>query len=182
MRRVARGGPECVVATTAREPAVSDRIRIGCFSRSTFPRPPAERAIELNVARTLVQSRIDGARRVLLGTLPSPTAAASYAWKGVLAMSDAFMPRSCATRGMPISRCCCDPIERTGFAVWSMKYVPLDVAMKGLLRERGLAAFDPYRFDDATVRRVLEGVAAAPRRPCLPARRCGRRTRCLHGR
>ena len=48
------------------------------------------------------------------------------------------------------------PITRTSFETWAMKYVPLDAPMKALLRELGLQTFDPYRFDDSAVAKVLD--------------------------
>jgi hypothetical protein len=50
-------------------------------------------------------------------------------------------------------------IPRKNFSNWAMKYVPLDAEMKSLLRELGMSSFDPYRFDDAIVGRVLDMLA-----------------------
>jgi hypothetical protein len=52
------------------------------------------------------------------------------------------------------------PIEGTSFATWAMKYVPLDAPMKSLLRELGLETFDPYRFDEGAVTKVLDMLGA----------------------
>lgn len=135
---------------------MSNLVRIVYVSRSTFPPLPAEQGIEPNVARILVQSRMNNARRGLVGALyfgdgcffqclEGPESAVDRLYAALLAD-----PRHTDLR--VLSR---EPIERTRFATWSMKYVPLDEAMKALLRERGLPAFDPYRFDEATVARVL---------------------------
>lgn len=50
-------------------------------------------------------------------------------------------------------------IPRKSFSNWAMKYVPLDAEMKALMRELGMPSFDPYRFDDAIVARVLDMLA-----------------------
>lgn len=55
-----------------------------------------------------------------------------------------------------------------------MKYAPLDAPMQALLHRQGLATFDPYRFDDATIASVLDmlrtggEVASAPASPTAP--------------
>lgn len=135
---------------------MSDLVQIVYVSRSTFPPMPAEHGIEPNVARILAQSRLNNARRGLVGALYFGDGCFFQCLEGRATDVDRLYaalledPRHTDLR--VLSR---RPIERAGFATWSMKYVPLDAPMKALLHERGLSAFDPYRFDDVTVARVL---------------------------
>ncbi|GAB2518215.1 BLUF domain-containing protein [Lysobacter humi (ex Lee et al. 2017)] len=135
---------------------MSDLIRIVYVSRSTFPPLPAEQGIEPNVARILVQSRINNARRRLVGALYFGDGCFFQCLEGPAADVDRLYAALLADpRHTDLKVLSREPIARTGFAAWTMKYVPLDAPMKALLHERGLASFDPYRFDAATVSRVL---------------------------
>ncbi|WP_133500888.1 BLUF domain-containing protein [Cognatilysobacter terrigena] len=160
---------------------MSDLIQIVYVSRSTFPVMPAERGIEPSVARILAQSRINNPRRGLVGALYFGDGCFFQCLEGRAADVDrlyaALLDDPRHTDLKVLSR---RPIERTGFASWSMKYVPLDAPMRALLAERGLSTFDPYRFDEATVARVLALLrdggdvmlpleAAAPRQERLDA-------------
>ncbi|GAB6195379.1 BLUF domain-containing protein [Lysobacter xanthus] len=135
---------------------MSDVIRIVYVSRSTFRPLPPERGIEPNVGRILIQSRRNNASRGLVGALYFGDGCFFQCLEGRADEVDRLYatllddPRHTDLR--VLSR---QPIERTGFATWSMKYVPLDAPMKALLRERGLDTFDPYRFDEGAVAAVL---------------------------
>ena len=136
---------------------MSDLIQIIYVSRSTFPPLPAERGIEPSVGRILTQSRRNNAARGLVGALYFGDGCFFQCLEG----REAEVDRLYATlledpRHTDLKVLSRRAIERTGFATWSMKYVPLDAQMKELLRQRGLSAFDPYRFDDSTVAVVME--------------------------
>jgi hypothetical protein len=136
---------------------VSDLVQIVYVSRSTFTTMPAERGIEPSVARILAQSRVNNAKRGLVGALYFGDGCFFQCLEGRTADVERLYaallqdPRHTDLKVL-IRR----PIERTGFSTWAMKYVPLDAEMKALLRELGMPAFDPYRFDDGTVARVLD--------------------------
>ncbi|MBP1474511.1 BLUF domain-containing protein [Frateuria sp. MAH-13] len=134
-----------------------DLVQIVYVSRSTFAPMPPERGIEPSVARILAQSRINNARRGLVGALYFGDGCFFQCLEGPVAAVDGLCaallrdPRHTDLR--VLSR---RAIEHTSFSAWSMKYVPLDAPMQSLLRQSGLARFDPYRFDEATVARVLD--------------------------
>jgi Sensors of blue-light using FAD len=140
---------------------VSDLVQIVYVSRSTFTPMPAEQGIEPSVARILAQSRINNARRGLVGALYFGDGCFFQCLEGredeVDRLYAALLQDPRHTDLKVLAR---RPIDRTSFATWSMKYVPLDAPMKALLRQQGLAGFDPYRFDEATVGKVLEMLRA----------------------
>lgn len=141
--------------------AASDLVRIVYISRSTFTTMPAEMGIEPSVARILAQSRINNARRGLVGALYFGDGCFFQCLEG---RSDA-VDRLYATllkdpRHTDLKVLARQPIARTSFSSWAMKYVPLDADMKALLAEFGLESFDPYRFDADAVARVLEMLSA----------------------
>lgn len=137
--------------------AASDLVRIVYISRSTFTTMPAEMGIEPSVARILAQSRINNARRGLVGALYFGDGCFFQCLEGraeaVDRLYDALLKDPRHTDLKVLTR---RPIARTGFSSWAMKYVPLDADMKALLAEFGLESFDPYRFNDGAVARVLE--------------------------
>lgn len=136
---------------------MSDLVQIVYVSRSTFTAMPAELGIEPSVARILAQSRVNNAKRGLVGALYFGDGCFFQCLEGRTADVDRLYatllqdPRH--TDLQVLSR---RPIDNTSFTTWAMKYVPLDTQMKTLLRALGLQAFDPYRFDESAVARVLE--------------------------
>jgi Sensors of blue-light using FAD len=136
---------------------VSDLVQIVYVSRSTFTTMPAELGIEPSVARILAQSRINNSRRGLVGALYFGDGCFFQCLEGRTAdverLYAALLQDPRHTDLKVLRR---RPIERTSFATWAMKYVPLDAPMKALLLELGLQTFDPYRFDETAVARVLD--------------------------
>ena len=136
---------------------MSDLVQIVYVSRSTFTAMPAELGIEPSVARILAQSRVNNAKRGLVGALYFGDGCFFQCLEGRTADVDRLYatllqdPRH--TDLQVLSR---RPIDNTSFTTWAMKYVPLDAQMKTLLRALGLQTFDPYRFDESVVARVLE--------------------------
>lgn len=156
---------------------MSDLVQIVYVSRSTFTTMPAELGIEPSVARILAQSRVNNARRGLVGALYFGDGCFFQCLEGRTADVDrlyaALLRDPRHTDLQVLSR---RSIDRTRFPAWTMKYVPLDAEMKMLLRDLGLETFDPYRFDQDTVGRVLDMLAsgsdiasAAPGATQLPA-------------
>lgn len=136
---------------------MSDLIQIVYVSRSTFTTMSAEQGVEPSVARILAQSRVNNARRGLVGALYFGDGCFFQCLEGrtgeVERLYAALLQDPRHTDLKVLMR---RPIERTNFATWAMKYVPLDAPMKALLRELGLPTFDPYRFDEAAVAKVLD--------------------------
>jgi hypothetical protein len=135
-------------------------VQIVYVSRSTFTTMPPELGIEPSVARILAQSRTNNAKRGLVGALYFGDGCFFQCLEGRAEDVDRLYatllkdPRHTdlkvlMRRGIP----------RKSFSNWAMKYVPLDAEMKALMRELGMPSFDPYRFDDAIVARVLDMLA-----------------------
>jgi Sensors of blue-light using FAD len=136
---------------------VPDLIQIVYVSRSTFTSMPAELGIEPSVARILAQSRINNAKRGLVGALYFGDGCFFQCLEGRTAdVERLYAALLLDPRHTDLKVLMRRPIQRTSFATWAMKYVPLDAPMKALLRELGLPTFDPYRFDDAAVAKVLD--------------------------
>jgi len=158
------------VDTALADTAASDLVQIVYISRSTFTAMPAERGIEPSVARILAQSRINNARRGLVGALYFGDGCFFQCLEGraeaVDRLYDALLNDPRHTDLKVLTR---RTIPRTGFSSWAMKYVPLDADMKALLAEFGMERFDPYRFDADAVARVLEMLSTGGDVATLPA-------------
>lgn len=142
---------------------MSELVQIVYISRSTFKPLPPELGIEPSVTRILAQSRLNNARRGLVGALYFGDGCFFQCLEGAAEQVDALYARLLDdprhTDLQVLSR---RPIRELGFAEWSMKYVPLDADMKQLLASRGLDRFDPYRFGPAEVARVMELLRVGP--------------------
>ena len=163
---------------------MSELVQIVYVSRSTFTPLPAERGIEPSVARILAQSRVNNARRGLVGALYFGDGCFFQCLEGREAEIDRLYAALLADpRHTDLKLLSRRAIAHTSFAAWSMKYVPLDAAMGALLGQQGLTRFDPYRFDAATVARVLtllrDGGDVAPEPETTPTGDDARATQAL---
>ena len=140
---------------------MSDLVQIVYISRSTFRQAAAEHGIEPSVARILAQSRLNNVKRGLVGALYFGDGCFFQCLEGHAEQVDrlyaALLEDHRHTDLKVLSR---HGLEQPTFSTWSMKYVPLDVPMKELLKRLDLAIFDPYRFDDAAVAQVLQMLKA----------------------
>lgn len=143
------------------EKIVSDLIQIVYVSRSTFTPMPAEFGIEPSVARILAQSRGNNAKRGLVGALYFGDGCFFQCLEGRTSdVEQLYATLLKDPRHTDLKVLTRRPIERTSFATWAMKYVPLDAPMKALLHKLSLQSFDPYRFDDIAVAKVLNMLGA----------------------
>jgi len=54
------------------------------------------------------------------------------------------------------------PISERSFGAWEMKYLPAEQEVSNLLHTFGMAAFDPYQFDEAKTAKMLALLARGP--------------------
>ena len=47
------------------------------------------------------------------------------------------------------------PIKERRFKLWAMKYLSVDREIRATLEQGKLDCFDPYRFDDALIEKML---------------------------
>lgn len=143
------------------DPVSNELTQIVYVSRSTFTTMPAELGIEPSVARILAQSRGNNARRGLVGALYFGDGCFFQCLEGrTLEVDRLYATLLRDPRHTDLQVLSRRAIPHTSFSTWAMKYVPLDAEMKALMRELGMDRFDPYRFDTATVNRVLDMLAA----------------------
>jgi hypothetical protein len=131
-------------------------FRIVYISRS-LPARPGEAKVEPDIGQILQQSRQNNPSKGLCGVLYYGDDCFFQCIEGEEEKVDALYAILLADpRHQDICLLSKTPITSMSFSGWSMKYVPLNRAMKRLLLAHGQVDFDPYRFDDAMVERVIE--------------------------
>ena len=131
-------------------------FRIIYISRSTFTPTRLNAGIEPNVARILAKSRINNRRNGLVGVLYFGDGCFFQCLEGEQSAIDILYARlQSDERHKDIKLLSREPISALSYTDWAMKYVPLENEMTRLLKEGGLKSFDPYRFDNAMVQKVM---------------------------
>lgn len=153
------------------------------ISRANFAASREGLGVEPEVARILIQSRLNNPRRGLVGALYYGDGCFFQCLEGPAQAIDALyadLLRDPRHRDLKVLQR--RSIRGLSFSEWAMKYVPGAADVRALMKQRRQARFDPYRFDPATVdamvdllRRGAEGAVAppraAPRRPNRPIAR-----------
>lgn len=158
---------------------MTDLIRIVYISRATFPISRANDGIEPTVARILSTSRTNNRKNGLVGMLYYGDGCFFQCLEGQSSKVQVLYKTLLKDpRHKDLKVLASEPIKRLSFPDWSMKYVPVDKHMLGLLEEHGFETFDPYRFDHHLVERVMQLLQGVPdptipvveARPSAPAR------------
>lgn len=126
------------------------------FSRASFPSRSAHGGIEPQVARILVQSRLNNPKRGLVGALYFGDGHFFQVLEGAGAELDALLERLARDpRHEDFQVLIRRPLAQRGFRQWSMKYVALAEDVQALLRRHGLRSFEPARFSPAVVEELV---------------------------
>ena len=132
-------------------------VQIIYISRSTSVVSRPDNGMDPAVARILAKSRSNNRKNGLVGVLYFGDGCFFQCLEGEAAAVDtlyAKLEQDPRHKDLKI-------ISRKSIAVqtfqdWSMKYVPVEQAMTRLLQSKGMSAFDPYQFDQATTQSVIE--------------------------
>lgn len=135
---------------------MSQLTRIIYISRSTFKPTRSNAVIEPNVGRILTQSRINNQRNGLVGVLYFGDGCFFQCLEGEQSAIDALYARlQLDERHKDIKLLSQEQIGALSYGEWAMKFVPIEKDMTRLLTEGGFKSFDPYRFDNAMVQKVM---------------------------
>jgi len=125
-------------------------------SRATFPPTQAAGAVEREVARILLQSRLNNPRRGLVGALYYGDGCFFQCLQGPRpALESTFGAISRDPRHRDVTVLRRQPVATLSFSGWAMKYVPAASDVRALLVRQGLKRFDPYAFDAETLERMI---------------------------
>ena len=135
---------------------MADLEQVVYASRATFPSVEAHGGIEPQVARILVQSRLNNPKRGLVGALYFGDGHFFQVLEGIGAELDALLEKIMRDpRHAQFEILARRPVPDRGFHQWSMKYVALESDIQALLRRHGLSRFDPARFPPTLVEELV---------------------------
>lgn len=131
-------------------------VQIIYVSHSTFSPQNAASTIEPSVARILAKSRVNNRRDGLVGVLYFGNGCFFQCLQGEEEAVDKLYARIKADpRHKDVKVLSRKTIPALTYAEWAMKFAPAEKEMPRLLREGGYKTFDPYKFDEAMIARVL---------------------------
>ncbi|MEP1217270.1 MAG: BLUF domain-containing protein [Marinobacter sp.] len=123
-------------------------IRLAYASEATFKAKPVEKGVEPNVARILMESRRNNARREIVGGLYyGDDQFFQYLEGEEEAVRNLYDRIASDGRHRNIITLLEEPIDARTFTNWSMKYVPLSSDVNLFLDEQGMSKFRPSGFN-----------------------------------
>jgi hypothetical protein len=142
---------------------MSKLVQMVYISRATFPATSHGGEIVPEVSKILRKSRINNREKNIVGALYFGNGFFFQCLEGdekeLLALYETLKndPRHNDLRIISMK-----PIDARSFGEWEMKYLPAEAEVQKLLRSFGMAAFDPYRFDEAMTVKMLGMLANGP--------------------
>lgn len=145
---------------------MSDLIRILYISRATFevapeadgdsPGAQSAPAIPPEVEQILLESRVNNRQAGVVGMLFYDAGHFFQCIEGDRKAVEALYRRLLKdSRHRDLKLLGRNRLEKLSYPDWSMKYVPVDRHARQLLEQHGFERFDPYRFDDHLIERML---------------------------
>jgi hypothetical protein len=158
---------------------MSDLIRILYISRATFEVAPeadgggsGEKfapAIPSEVEQILLESRVNNRQAGVVGMLFYDAGHFFQCIEGDRKAVEALYRRLLKDpRHRDLKLLGRHRLERLSYPDWSMKYVPVDRHARRLLEQHGFERFDPYRFDDHLIERMLHLMQGAVDPTAIP--------------
>ncbi|SDR91096.1 Sensors of blue-light using FAD [Halopseudomonas xinjiangensis] len=136
---------------------MTELVRIVYISRADFRPTTAEDGVDANVAQILAVSRRNNHHSGVVGMLHYGDGCFFQCLEGERSKIAALYRRLRRDgRHHDLKLLVHEPIRRLSFPDWSMKFIPTDDHVRGLLDEHGFSEFDPYRFDHHLVERMLK--------------------------
>jgi len=131
-------------------------------SRSTSSSSANFTNIDPNAGKILIQARANNRARQLSGGLCFADGCFLQCLEGEEGTVDALLVKLRGdTRHQDLTVLSKKTIHTRAFGQWEMKFVAIQSPMMQWLQAQGHGRFDPYRFDEKTVERVLQFLGAA---------------------
>jgi hypothetical protein len=131
-------------------------IQLVYASRSNLESTHDAAGIEPGVARILTQSRRNNKPKNIGGVLCYGDGHFFQCLEGEAAVvEELYAHLHDDPRHRDVTLLLKRPVEQRQFKLWAMKYLSVDRVIREQLEREGLDRFDPYRFDEATIDRML---------------------------
>ena len=133
-------------------------VRLTYASTATFE-PNGSGGIEVAVGQVLAESRRNNKKQEIGGVLHFGNGYFFQCLEGDRhAVENCFQKICEDARHRDVQRLSRINVDRRIFPDWSMKYLPVETEVTGLLRRHNMD-FNPYRFDDTMVSELLDACA-----------------------
>ncbi|MDI9244835.1 BLUF domain-containing protein [Marinobacter sp. CHS3-4] len=137
-------------------------IRLAYASEATFREQPVEQGVEPNVARILMTSRRNNARREIVGGLYYGDGFFFQYLEGEEnAVNELYDRIAKDDRHRSISTLVHEPLSSRSFSNWSMKYVPLSSDVRKLLEKHDMTSFQPLSFNRELCEEMIDLIRAS---------------------
>ncbi|MBY6188922.1 BLUF domain-containing protein [Microbulbifer agarilyticus] len=135
---------------------MSDLIQLVYASRATFKPAPNSQGVEPSVARILMQSRRNNSRVDIGGVLYFGDGYFFQVLEGDrTVVTETYERITSDPRHSDATILSLKNTRERGFNEWSMKYVPVDDAVRAFLARRGERNFAPFKFSGGDVEALV---------------------------
>ena len=135
---------------------MSNLLRMVYVSTSTTPVRDLDRGVHKDVGRILMQSRKNNPKHEIGGVLYFSNNYFFQCLEGEQeAVNNLFQKITEDKRHNNVQTISVKRISNRQFANWSMKYVALRDNVTRLLQQHGMSDFEPYKFDDEMIDKML---------------------------
>ncbi|WP_323844958.1 BLUF domain-containing protein [Microbulbifer magnicolonia] len=136
---------------------MSELIRLVYASRAAFRPAPVEQGVEPSVARILMQSRRNNSHENIGGVLYFGDGYFFQALEGDRrAVNQTYQRIAADSRHREVTILSLKTVPNRLFADWSMKYVPVEQAVRAFVRSRGYQHFAPLQFQEEEAEALIK--------------------------
>jgi predicted Ser/Thr protein kinase len=131
--------------------------RFAYASHSTFQPFATTEGVDVNIAQILEVARKNNQKNNLVGALYYGNGCFFQCLEGSKQDIDALHSKLLNdSRHKDLKVLLSEPIEKSGFSSWEMKFATIDHEVRAFLREHNVHKFDPYQFDLATTKQLVD--------------------------
>ncbi|SDZ91096.1 BLUF domain-containing protein [Microbulbifer marinus] len=136
---------------------MSELIRLVYASEAAFEAAPVKQGVEPSVARILMQSRRNNSRENIGGVLYFGDGHFFQALEGDRnAVNRTYQRIAADPRHRNVTILSLKTVPNRLFADWSMKYVPVEQAVREFVRSRDYQRFEPLRFREEEAEALIK--------------------------
>jgi Sensors of blue-light using FAD len=136
---------------------MNELIRLVYASQATFKPAPVKQGVEPSVARILMQSRRNNSHENIGGVLYFGDGYFFQALEGDRkAVNQTYQRIAADPRHRDVTILSLKTIPQRLFADWSMKYVPVEQAVREYVRSRGHQRFAPLQFQEEEAEALIK--------------------------
>ncbi|MFV8782009.1 BLUF domain-containing protein [Microbulbifer sp. SA54] len=136
---------------------MNELIRLVYASKAAFRAVPVTQGVEPSVARILMQSRRNNSQVNIGGVLYFGDGYFFQALEGDRkVVNQAYQRIAADPRHREVTILSLKTVPDRLFADWSMKYVPVEQAVRAFVRDRGYLRFEPLQFQEEEAEALIK--------------------------